>query len=200
MKKYRISMITIMVAVLVCFLITMGCSKKAIQQGDVSGAQTAPTASTAGADGSQKVTPVEKPDTKAVQPGEGETKETAPEKTAAVKEAPVADLEDIHFDFDKSVLRPEDREILKGHAGWLMKNADTNVLIEGNCDERGTTEYNLALGERRASEAMKYLVGLGIGKERIAVISYGKERPLDPGHDEAAWAKNRRDHFVIKMK
>jgi len=197
-------MITIMVAVLVCFLLTIGCSKKAIQQGDVSGAQTSGTAEGAGADGSQKdVAAVEKPVEKEAptQPAEGETKER---EAAPVKSAPttatIADLEDIHFDFDKSVLRPEDRNILKGHAAWLMQNKDTNVLIEGNCDERGTTEYNLALGERRANEAMKYLIGLGIEKERITIISYGKERPLDPGNDEAAWAKNRRDHFVIKMK
>ncbi|MFH0985273.1 MAG: peptidoglycan-associated lipoprotein Pal, partial [Candidatus Omnitrophota bacterium] len=121
---------------------------------------------------------------------------------AATAVAAKADIElaDINFDFDKSALRAKDREILKGHAEWLMKNKDYTVLIEGNCDERGTTEYNLALGERRASEAMKYLVGLGVEKERIKTISYGEERPLDPGHNEEAWAKNRRDHFVIKMK
>jgi peptidoglycan-associated lipoprotein len=74
------------------------------------------------------------------------------------------------------------------------------VLIEGHCDERGTTEYNLALGERRAKEAKKYFVELGIDGKRIKTISYGKERPLDPGNNEEAWAKNRRDHFVVTPK
>jgi len=196
MKKSRISFITMMVAVLVCFLWMTGCAKKAIQQGDASGAQGAGTVQTAGADGSQKAA-AEKPKAEPAK-AEGEAKEQETKKVAT-KEAAV-DLEDIHFDYDKSVLRPQDREILKRHADWLMKNTNTTALIEGNCDERGTTEYNLALGEKRANEAMKYLISLGIEKERLSIISYGEERPLDPGHDEAAWAKNRRDHFVIKMK
>ena len=78
-----------------------------------------------------------------------------------------------------------------------MKYRDYKLVVEGHCDERGTAEYNLALGEKRAMEAAKYLVNLGIEKERIRTISYGKEMPLDKGHDEAAWAKNRRAHFVV---
>ncbi len=113
---------------------------------------------------------------------------------AAAKEA--AALGDINFDFDKYNLRPEARDILKGHAAWLAGNKDYKMVIEGHCDERGTTEYNLALGERRAVEAMKYLVGLGVDAKRMKTISYGEEMPLDPGHTEEAWAKNRRDHFV----
>ena len=104
---------------------------------------------------------------------------------------------DINFDFDKYSLRPEARDILKGHAAWLAKNKDYKMVIEGHCDERGTTEYNLALGERRAAEAMKYLAGLGVDAKRMKTISYGKEMPLDPGQTEEAWAKNRRDHFVV---
>jgi len=107
---------------------------------------------------------------------------------------------DINFDFDKYSLRPEARDILKGHAAWIAKNKDYKMVIEGHCDERGTTEYNLALGERRAAEAMKYLVGLGVDAKRMKTISYGKEMPLDPGHTEEAWAKNRRDHFVLTPK
>jgi peptidoglycan-associated lipoprotein len=106
-------------------------------------------------------------------------------------------FKDINFEFDKFKLKPESRDILKQLADWLTKSKKYNVLIEGNCDERGTTEYNLALGERRAKEAMKYLVELGIDMKRVKTISYGKERPLDPGHNEEAWAKNRRDHFVV---
>ena len=78
-----------------------------------------------------------------------------------------------------------------------MKNKDANIIVEGHCDERGTTEYNLALGERRATETKKYLVELGVPEGRIKTISYGEERPLDPGHTEAAWAKNRRAQFVL---
>jgi len=109
-------------------------------------------------------------------------------------------LKDIHFDFDKFSLKPEDREILKGHADWLLGHRDYMVTIEGHCDERGTTEYNLALGERRAGEAKRFLVDLGVAEARINTISYGKERPLDTGHDEEAWAKNRRAHFAVTLK
>jgi len=79
----------------------------------------------------------------------------------------------------------------------MAANKNVTVLIEGNCDERGTVEYNLALGEKRAQSAMKFLVDLGVDKARIKTISYGKEKPLEPGHNEEAWAKNRRDHFVV---
>jgi len=106
-------------------------------------------------------------------------------------------LADIHFDYDKYTLKPEAREVLKGHAARLARNKDYKLVIEGHCDERGTTEYNLALGERRAAEAKKYLTELGVDAKRIKTISYGKEMPLDPGHTEEAWAKNRRDHFVV---
>jgi len=109
-------------------------------------------------------------------------------------------FEDIHFDYDKYYLKPEARESLKKNTAWLAKNKNYTVVIEGNCDERGTVEYNLALGERRAAEAMKYFVELGIDKKRIKTISYGKERPLDPEHNEEAWAKNRRDHFIPTLK
>ena len=106
-------------------------------------------------------------------------------------------LEDIHFDFDKSNIRQDDRKILSRNAAYLSKNKNVKIIIEGNCDERGTAEYNMALGERRADEAKKYLVNLGINGKRITTISYGSEKPLDPGHDEDAWAKNRRDHFAV---
>ena len=109
-------------------------------------------------------------------------------------------LKDIHFDFDKYDIRPEDAEILKGNAAVLQKNPTVKIQIEGHCDERGTSEYNLALGERRANSAKKYLVSLGIAESRVSTISYGKEKPLDPGHNEEAWAKNRRDHFIILSK
>ena len=126
---------------------------------------------------------------------EAETKVAPQAEAAAAKEEMT--FKDVLFDFDKFSLKPESRDTLKELAAWLTKNKGKSVLIEGNCDERGTTEYNLALGERRAKEAMKYLVELGVDAKRIKTISYGKERPLDPGHTEEAWAKNRRDHFVV---
>ena len=108
------------------------------------------------------------------------------------------DLRDIHFDFDQYSISQEDRKILSSRADYLLKNKNVKIIIEGNCDERGTTEYNLALGDHRALEAKKFLVNSGVDRERIKTISYGKERPLDPDHNEEAWAKNRRDHFVVK--
>jgi peptidoglycan-associated lipoprotein len=109
-------------------------------------------------------------------------------------------LKDIHFDFDKYDIRREDEGILKENAAWLKKNPKMKIQIEGHCDEKGTVEYNLALGERRANNTKKYLVSLGIASDRISMISYGKERPLDPGHNEDAWAKNRRAHIVVLSK
>ena len=83
-------------------------------------------------------------------------------------------------------------------AEWLRENADTSIIIEGHCDERGTNAYNIALGERRAESAKAYLTDLGIDGLRLTTISYGEERPVDPGHNEEAWAKNRRAHFVVE--
>ena len=109
-------------------------------------------------------------------------------------------LKDIHFDFDKYIIRRGDTEILKENAALLKKKLKIKIQIEGHCDERGTVEYNLALGERRANNTKKYLVSLGVSGDRISTISYGKERPLDPGHNDEAWAKNRRAHNVILSK
>lgn len=106
--------------------------------------------------------------------------------------------EDIHFEFDRSDLLPEAQAILKKKAAWLRNNPDVSVIIEGHCDERGTNEYNLALGDRRAESAKAFLIDLGISGSRLKTISYGEERPLDPRHNEEAWAKNRRAHFVIE--
>jgi peptidoglycan-associated lipoprotein len=119
------------------------------------------------------------------------------EQTARTAVQTTSDIKDIHFDFDRYSIRPEDRKILSGHADYLLKNKKIKVIIEGHCDERGTAEYNLALGSSRAQEAKKFLVNSGVNSKRIETISYGMERPLDPAHNEEAWAKNRRDNFVI---
>ena len=105
--------------------------------------------------------------------------------------------EDIYFEFDKSTLTPAAQDNLLQKAEWLRENPDATVPIEGNCDERGTSEYNLALGDRRAEAAKAFLVDLGIDPMRMTTISYGEERPVDPRQNEEAWAKNRRDHFVV---
>lgn len=105
--------------------------------------------------------------------------------------------EDIYFEFDSFVLLPMAEEVLKEKAQWLRSNPGISVIIEGHCDERGTNEYNLALGDRRAESAKAYLVNLGISESILTSISYGEERPVDPGHNEATWAKNRRSHFEI---
>jgi peptidoglycan-associated lipoprotein len=104
------------------------------------------------------------------------------------------------FDYDTAELSAEARAALDANAATLKKYASWAVTIEGHCDERGTAEYNLSLGERRAVAAQSYLVSLGIPANRLRTVSYGKEFPFDPGHDEAAWAKNRRAHFVITAK
>ena len=109
----------------------------------------------------------------------------------------VSDLTRVHFDFDSYVLTPKARRTLARNAE-VLKALGIKVQIEGHCDERGSDEYNLALGERRAQAAMNYLATLGVPSSRMSTISYGEEKALDPGHDEAAWAKNRRAEFVAK--
>jgi peptidoglycan-associated lipoprotein len=105
-------------------------------------------------------------------------------------------LQDIYFEFDSYNVRTEDVPVLKGIAAWLAARPATKLTIEGHCDERGTTDYNLALGQKRAEAARDYLVKLGVNDKRVKAVSYGKEAPLEPGHSEQAWTKNRRVHFT----
>jgi peptidoglycan-associated lipoprotein len=105
--------------------------------------------------------------------------------------------EDIYFEFDSIRLTPEAQEILTKKANWLRENPQATVTIEGHCDNRGTNEYNLALGEGRAQSAKAFLVDLGIDPSRLNTLSYGEERPINPAQTEEAWAQNRRGHFVI---
>jgi peptidoglycan-associated lipoprotein len=106
-------------------------------------------------------------------------------------------LNDIHFGFDRYDLAPKAREILSQNAEILLKHPGTKFQIEGHCDERGTIEYNLALGERRANATKQYLLSLGVSANRMSTISYGEEMPVDPRQNEEAWSKNRRAHFII---
>jgi len=107
--------------------------------------------------------------------------------------------DDVQFEFDSANLSTEAQDILRRKAEWLKENPRAKVIIEGHCDERGTNEYNLALGDRRAFSAKSFLVDLGISASRLTTVSYGEERPIDSRSDEDAWAKNRRAHFVIKQ-
>ena len=127
-------------------------------------------------------------------------KEGAEESMGTVEDQALSQFisEDIYFDFDSAQLLPQAQEILRQKADWLRSHVGASVIVEGHTDERGTVEYNLALGDRRAEAVKAFLVELGISPDRITTISYGEERPADPGHDEAAWAKNRRAQFVLE--
>lgn len=110
---------------------------------------------------------------------------------------PAVDLQIVHFPYDSYTLTNEARSALKANADWIKANPNSRVQVEGHCDERGTNEYNMALGDRRANAAIGYLTKMGVDRSRLEPISYGEERPADGGHDEAAWAANRRAVFVI---
>jgi peptidoglycan-associated lipoprotein len=123
-----------------------------------------------------------------------EAKPVMPVETPAP--AAVSAMKDVNFDFDKYNIRPADAEILKQNADWFRANPGKKVRIEGYCDERGTTEYNLVLGQKRADSSKSYIGNLGVDTKLMETVSYGKEKPIDPGHNEAAWAKNRRAQFL----
>jgi peptidoglycan-associated lipoprotein len=153
----------------------------------------------------QPTTPPPKPTTpppKKTEVTEGFDQE--PVVVAEVTEADIAALNEqgvlatVYFAFDSYELDDQNRMVLQQNADWLQDNPNYNIRVEGHCDERGTIEYNLALGERRASAVRDYLVSLGVDAFRIRIVSYGEEDPEDPGHDEAAWARNRRAVFVIE--
>ncbi len=191
------------IGLIVCFsvMVMTGCAKKTgVKEQAVSAEeQAAAEQGKAKADADAKARADEEARLAAEQRAKEAEAKVAPQAEAAAQQETMTS-KDVLFDFDKFSLKPESRDILKQLAEWLNNNKNNILLIEGNCDERGTTEYNLALGERRAKEAMKYLVELGVDGKRIKTISYGKERPLDPAHTEEAWTKNRRDHFVVTSK
>jgi peptidoglycan-associated lipoprotein len=107
-------------------------------------------------------------------------------------------LKDVNFAFDSSALSAGAKETIKENANWLKENDDTSVQVEGHCDARGTNEYNMVLGEKRAKASADYLRSLGVEKKRVSTVSYGEEMPLDPASNEHAWAKNRRAHFRVQ--
>ncbi len=133
-------------------------------------------------------------DVRAVQ-GEGATGSDIAGSSLSGEGGPLAD---IHFELDSSTLNEEARGTLEKHALWLQGQRAAHVTIEGHCDERGTVEYNLALGEQRARATRDYLVSLGVAADRLKIVSFGKERPLATGADEASYAQNRRAHFAVR--
>jgi len=155
--------------------------------GEGAGTSTAPGSSSSGSSSSSSGS------------GAGSTTATAAARPPVADFAANPNLQDIYFDFDKYDIRPGDAKTLDSNATWLKGNNNL-VLIEGHCDERGTNEYNLALGERRAKATMNYLVSQGVQAGRITIISYGEERPICTEHNEACWAKNRRAHFLTKAR
>ena len=198
-RKWGLALLALLVAV----VFISGCAGgKTVLQEERAGAKESATAIQQAGDArpAEKAKPAA--EAKPAEKAEAKTKAKVTEKTE-VTAAPAKDVHefaDIHFDFDKFNLREEDRVILKKHAERLSVNREVTIIVEGHCDETGTAEYNLALGERRANAAVKFLIDLGIDAKRIKTISYGKELPLDPEHNEEAWARNRRAHFVASVK
>jgi len=189
------------VAVLVGSLALLGCPKRpeVVQAGPGAvgpGAAAPAPAPPAPAPTAPPV--VEAPVTRPAPPAEAPVRPApapaAPAPAAAPQPAP---LKDVFFDFDKFAIRDDQKAALDANATWLKTNPRARITIEGHCDERGTPEYNLGLGERRAKAVKDYLVSAGIAADRIVTVSYGEERPFVLGHDEAAWKWNRRGHFVV---
>ena len=174
------------------FLFTASCAKKAVKEDTMATQQAEDEAAMKAREAAEKTKQEEMARQRALE------EERLKEEARLLQEAKDMFLNaDIHFEFDSSTLTPEAQLILKKKAEWLQNNPESMSTVEGHCDERGTSEYNLALGDRRATSAKNFLVDLGISASRLTTISYGEERPVDLGKSEEAWAKNRRCHFTI---
>jgi peptidoglycan-associated lipoprotein len=184
MSKSRLA--TVLLVVFCLLLIAPGCKKP---QPEVVPTPPAPAPTPA---------PVEPP------PVEVKSEDIEPYEEPPVEKAPLtvqqlqAQLQTVYFDFDKFDLSESSRSTLRGNAQVLKDNSAFNVVVEGHCDERGSIEYNLALGERRANTTRDYLVTLGVSAGRIRIVSYGEEKPADRGHGESSWAQNRRAEFTVE--
>ena len=187
-KKLWIKLILLLI--IPGFLFTVSCTKKAVTS-DTEVTQPIEEKDLKAKEAAEKARQEELAKQRAIE--EERLKEEAAKREAARNQFLT---QDIYFDFDSFSILPEAQEILSNKAEWLQDNSDVTVTIEGHCDERGTIEYNLALGDRRAESAKAYLVNLGIAESRLNTISYGEERPMDPSNNENAWGKNRRAHFI----
>lgn len=190
--NHRLTAVGIWCALVLAFLSLTACSKKAVP------GQTAypSAATTPAAPGTGRYTPGGPIDEATWQKLGLRTEE---ERQRFLKEMDQFQNDDIYFEYDAYVLMDEAKAILDKKVDFLRRYPAVRVTIEGHCDERGTNDYNLALGERRANSAWQYLVNSGIEPSRLSMISYGEERPIAMGHDEASWAKNRRAHFVVQF-
>jgi len=187
-KKLWIKLILLLI--IPGFLFTASCTKKAVTS-DTEVTQPIEEKDLKAEEAAEKARQEELAKQRAIE--EERLKEEAAKREAARNQFLT---QDIYFDFDSFSILPEAQEILSNKAEWLQNNSDVTVTIEGHCDERGTIEYNLALGDRRAESAKAYLVNLGIAESRLNTISYGEERLMDSGNNEDAWGKNRRAHFA----
>ena len=179
------------VLMIALLLVGAGCARRPAMTTASAPAPTGRTSSTAPATASTPA--ATRPSTPA-----GDASRTA--RPSATDFRSVSDLVDVHFDFDRADLRPDALQTIEANARLLNTRADALVLIEGHCDDRGTNEYNIALGERRARATMNALVSRGVDARRITVVSYGEDKPECRDHTEACWAKNRRAHFKLNAR
>jgi peptidoglycan-associated lipoprotein len=186
-KKMRKNywLVLALLLILPAMLLTVSCAKKAVQEEPAV---------------SEEAPPVEQPVEVTPEPQGPSDEELAAQQAAMAQEQArqMFVSENIYFEFDSAALLPAAQQVLSTKADYLFANPDARVAVEGHCDERGTNAYNMALGQRRADAAKDFLVNLGIDAGRLSTISYGEEQPLDFGHNEEAWAKNRRAHFVLE--
>ena len=196
MKKMTIILVTLAFCCSLPLLMA-SCAKKQVRMEETVGpAVAAPEAAEEEAESGYGETEVEFKDTGAEE--EARLARLKEEKERKLEGAIQAfQSENIYFDFDRAELKPEARGTLRKKANWLMENPGFSVRIDGHCDERGTNEYNLALGERRANVAVEFMMTLGVSGDRLSTLSFGEERPAVSGHDEGAWAQNRRDEFKL---
>lgn len=188
--KNRLILIGLLLVFVMGLIIFNGCAeKKAVVKDESAQAQKAVT------DDEAALKAKEQADREAALRAQAAKEAAAKRNAAALNDL---NIQNIYFDYDKYTIRPDAREILKANTEIFTKNSGASIVVEGHCDDRGTTEYNMALGERRAQEAKQYLVNLGIKESRIETISYGEERPLDTRSTEEAWAQNRRAQFLLK--
>ncbi len=188
-KEKQINLLVFAGLILLATLLVVGCAKK----------QTTPPAPPPPPAPAPTMPEVAQPDTMGQAAREAAARADAEDRARREAESAAKNsLQVVNFDFDKYNLRPDARETANFDAGVLQKYPNWKVLIEGHCDERGTDEYNLALGERRATTVLDFFSSYGLDKTRFNTISYGETRPADMGHDESAWAKNRRSVLVIQ--
>jgi peptidoglycan-associated lipoprotein len=196
-KKMKLNKFAnLLVIGLVLTVAASGCRKKPV---NVTGLPGARMGNIGDADRGGIIRPAEPMSTGEVQGGVigGHESNAASLHDGWIPDAEALRAETVHFDFDSSVLKTSEKPKVSAVADYLKANSAKAVKVEGNCDERGTEGYNLSLGERRALAVREELIRLGIDPTRVDTISYGKDRPADPGHDESAWKKNRRDDFIV---